>query len=964
MTSIKEGLFLQGFRVKRSRDLPEQKARLHEMSHEKSGARLIWLERPEENKTFSVSFKTIPQDDSGVFHILEHCVLGGSKKYKVKEPFAELLKNSVNTFLNAMTFSDKTMYPVASRNETDFFNLMEVYLDGVFNPAVLDHERIFRQEGWAYAFDQAGNPSYQGVVYNEMKGASSSLDRLARQETLRLLFPDSNYRFNSGGDPPAILDLTYEDFKAAHRDFYHPSNAYFFLDGQLPIEKVLEKLDKDYLDAYEAQAQAKDISLQAVRPGLSTHDYEINADEDPQGKCRLTLARLTASWEEVEKQVALQILCDALAGSNEAPLKKAILDQGLAQDFKLYLSTGGAQAWLNYEAHNCQESDFAPIYKAISDKVTALLEEGLNKEDLLASLNSLYYQELDPEEPRGIYLAISSLSSWLHGGDPALYLTRGRAFQNLKDKIQGDYFQKLLTEFLPDQESWVQVQSLPSSLFGQERDAREAARLAQEVAGWTQAQEEDFKAQAAALEAWQASPDSQEALASLPSLSLQDLTQDPVYLDSIPSSLEGITVLSHPSPAQGILYLKLYFDCSDTSMEELASLNFMAQVLGKLATQKRDAQALLRAIKTHIGQLGFSLVPMAHPDRADRCRVFFTVTCSVLDSEVDQALALIGEILTQTRFDDKAAIQTLMLQNREYLRQASNQAAHYFGLLRVRGQATARDAAREGLTGLTFLLWLKSFLADFETKIPAYQDWLMAKQGQIFSRDRLTLSLTGQAEEGKLEALIRDLPLSSGALPDWGYYQASYPRQEGVAIPAAVSYACLGCLLSSFGGQYSGQWLALEQILSLEFLWNKIRVQGGAYGAGFSIDRSTSSGFFSYRDPSPGKSLDTFRESAAFIQAFSQDKDSIERYIMGKMAALDPDLSYKAQADLADNWHFTGYGPDQALALRRQLMETKPQDLLPLARILDQAIGQGAVCLLGSPDTLAQHKDLSLIDIS
>ncbi|HZK41581.1 MAG TPA: hypothetical protein VFD14_01285, partial [Clostridia bacterium] len=259
---------------------------------------------------------------------------------------------------------------------------------------------------------------------------------------------------------------------------------------------------------------------------------------------------------------------------------------------------------------------------------------------------------------------------------------------------------------------------------------------------------------------------------------------------------------------------------------------------------------------------------------------------------------------------------------------------------------------------------LKAFLVDFEANWPPYQDWLLSKQGQIFSKDRLTLSLTGQADEEKMGAFIRDLPPSPGALPDWGYYQTSYPRQEGVAIPSAVSYACLGCHLSAFGGQYSGHWLALEQILSLEFLWNKIRVQGGAYGAGFSIDRSTSSGFFSYRDPSPGKSLDTYRESAAFIQTFSQDKDSIERYIMGKMASLDPDLSYKVQADLADNWYFTDYGPDKALALRRQLMETKPQDLLPLTRILDQAIQEGAVCLLGSPDTLAQHKDLSLIDIS
>ena len=339
---------LHGFKVRRKREISELKAELYELHHEKSGADLIWLDRPEQNKTFCVSFKTIPENDTGVFHILEHSVLGGSKKYTVKDPFAELLKSSVNTFLNAITFSDKTMYPVASRNEADFLNLVDVYLDAVFQPAVLEDPNIFYQEGWHYAFNDQGQPFYQGVVYNEMKGASSSLDSKAQDELDKLLFPDSCYRFSSGGDPEHIIDLSYDDFKQAHADYYHPSNAHFFLDGDLPIETVLEKLDSDYLSHYEAEDRHFEPGFQLPRAGQAEHFYEIGADEDATDKCRFTLAGIICSWEDIEKQYAVKILCDALAGSNEAPLKKTILDRELAQDFDMYLQNGIAQVSFLY----------------------------------------------------------------------------------------------------------------------------------------------------------------------------------------------------------------------------------------------------------------------------------------------------------------------------------------------------------------------------------------------------------------------------------------------------------------------------------------------------------------------------------------------------------------------------------------------------------------------------------------
>lgn len=961
---MEAGQEIQGFTLDRIREIAEQKAVLYEFRHIKSGAELIWLEREEENKTFAISFKTPPEDHTGLFHILEHCVLGGSRKYPVKEPFAELLKNSVNTFLNAMTFGDKTLYPFSSRHETDFFNLMDVYLDGVFNPALLENPLIFLQEGWHYAFDPAGKASYQGVVLNEMKGASSTLERKARQTVRQLLFPDSCYHYDSGGDPEHMVDLSYEAFKAAHARYYQASNARIFLDGRLPIEAVLAKLNDGYLCHFQAQEADFDIGLQAARPAYGVHDYEIGPDEDPRDKCRLTLARIVCGWEELEKQLALSILCDALAGSNEAPLKKVILERGLAQDFKLYLSDGVAQPWLGLEARNSSEDRFDTIKATLFETLSQLVDKGFNKADLLASLNQLHYQELDPEEPRGVDLAVTTLQSWLYGGDPALYLSPGRHYASLKEKIDSDYYERLAREVFLDQPPWVEVRSFPSPHYGRERDERERKRLAQESRTWSLEEKAGLVRQAEDLAAWQEGPDSPEALATLPRLSLEDLSGEPVYMESLLSREKGVTVLRHPSPVKGIIYMKLFFDLSDTPAEELAGITFLTRLLGRLPTRKRDAESLQREVKTHIGELGYALAPFSDYENPDRCKLYFTVTCSLLEDEWEQAVSLILEILTETLFDDRGKVRTLLVQDRERLRQATIFAAHYFAILRVRGHFTARDAAREKAGGFSYLAWVRAFLAAFEADWPAYRLFAQGFQERVFRRERLTLSLTGQKGEGDLNGLLTSLPGGRAPVEEYAYYAVDYPREEGVIIPSAVSYACLAADLAPFGGQFSGHWLALDQVLTLEHLWKRIRVQGGAYGAGFSVDRAALCSFYSYRDPSPDKSIRTFRASGDFLREFCAEKSDIETYILGKIGSLDPDLSFKGQADTADTWYFTGYDRDQALETRRELMASGPDQLLERAGLLDKAVREGATCLVGPEEAVRAGGDLPLIDIS
>ncbi|NLC25449.1 MAG: hypothetical protein GX777_02350 [Fastidiosipila sp.] len=959
---MKKDQYLSGFRVTRKQKISELKAILYELQHEKSGAQLVWLDRAEQNKTFCVSFKTIPENDSGVFHIMEHSVLNGSKKYTVKEPFAELLKSSVNTFLNAMTFNDKTMYPVASRNESDFFNLVDVYLDAVFQPKVLEDPNIFYQEGWHYSFDENGEPSYQGVVFNEMKGAASTLNRKAHTELDKLLFPESCYRFDSGGDPDYITDLTYDDFKKAHSKYYHPSNAYFFLDGDLPLEQLLEKLDREYLSHYMRKDHNFDLPFQKPRSGEATHYYEIGEDEDLQNKCRLSLAGIICSWEEIEKQYAVKILCDALAGTNESPLKKIILDKGLAQDFEMYLSDGIAQPWIGLEAQNTSEEKFDEIKETIFSTLTDIADRGINKADLLASLNQLYFQELDPDEPRGVILAITAMHSWLYGGDPELYFSPAQQFEALREKIDSSYYEDLLREVLLENNNLVELQSLPSQTYGTEREAREAEKLAYEKSLWSENEKKSLIDAQQELQVWQQSADSKEDLATVPSLTLDDLAEEPEYLQTTVAEMDGMTVLSHPAPIKGLVYLKLYFDISDAAFEDLAQLNFMTELMGNLGTSKRDAEELQREVKTHIGNLNFSLLPVPDYEDSGRCKIFYVVTCSVLENETQGAIDLIAEIVRETVFDDAYRANAYLLQIREILRQASNSSAHAFGIMRVKGHYSAAAAAIEASSGFSFILWLKEFIADFNAKWGQFIAWAKRFQQQMFGGERLTVSVSGYSVAEASKMIAATFPAGAARHKEYAEYSVSYPKQEATIIPAAVSYACMACDTRPANGNFSGEWLVVNRILTLEYLWNKIRVQGGAYGCGFSIDKSAKCVFYSYRDPQPWNSLDSYRKSAAFLKEFAEKESNFDRFIIGAVSGLDPQLSHKKQVDIADLWYFTGTTAEKTLLVRRELMATNTGDLLRLSRILETSIRENAVCVVG-PAAVIKTEELSLIDI-
>ena len=604
---------VHGFIVEREVPLPELDAVMYQMKHEKTGLELVWISREEENKVFGIGFETLPWNDTGVFHILEHSVLCGSKNYPVKEPFVELLKNSMNTFLNAMTFPDKTFYPVASRNDKDFVNLMRVYLDAVFYPAVYTKPEIFYQEGWHYEFDSEGKPGYKGVVFNEMKGAFADADELMDMTINRVLFPDTPYRYVSGGDPTKIPDLTYEEFIESHKRFYSPSNAYVYLDGAMDIDAILGIINDEYLSSFEQTKRMDPPTLQsAVDAGEQQIEYEIGADENEDGKIRMSWGRVIGTYAEREKLTAMQILSDVLTGNNQAPLTKAVLEDGLAETMRLYTIDGVANPWVKIEARNVKKENCKQVEKRIFDTLNALANGGLDHEKLEASMANLEFQMRERDYgsyPQGLILGMQVFDSWLYGGAPEANLQIGDLFVHLREKMKQGYFEHLIREELLENPHRCKVTLIPSKTAGEARRAKEAKRIEDESAMWSDKVREEIIAKQERLEAWQNSEDTPEQLAALPHLELSDLSRTPQEQPIEELVIDGQKVLVHRVNSSGIAYITLYFDENHYTEAELPALGLLCRLFGNLETTQSSVEELNNRVRLLCGSMTFLSVP-------------------------------------------------------------------------------------------------------------------------------------------------------------------------------------------------------------------------------------------------------------------------------------------------------------------------------------------------------------------
>ena len=952
---------LHGFAPVRAREYAELGGTLREYVHEKTGAQLCWLDRADENKTFSIAFKTIPEDSTGVFHILEHSVLCGSDKYPVKEPFVELLKSSVQTFLNAMTYSDKTVYPVSSRNDRDLLNLMDVYLDAVFHPALYHRPEIFRQEGWRYE-GEGESVCRQGVVFNEMKGAFASPERILDMELGRLLFADNCYRHVSGGDPARIPDLSYEQFVANHKKYYHPSNARISLVGSVDLDACLEKIDS-FLRAYDRQELCFDIPMQQPRPAQrATASYAIGPDEDPAHRSIVACATLLARYDDDLRNDAFSVLADYLTGDDDAPLKRAVLDAGLAQDFELKLEDGIQQSYAAWAAWNTDPDKQPALEQTVRETLTRLVNEGLDRERLEACFRRHAFELRDRDSggaPRSLLEALDMLDTWLYGGDPAQGLLVEDALAALEQALATDFPERLLRELFLDNEHSVTVTLVPSATLSAERAAQEQAEVRAITEAWTEA---DWAAQAERAEAlrlWQQTPDSEAALASIPMLKLSDLAEAPVPLRTSETRLADTPLLRHETGSK-LAFLRAHFEASDLTLEELPVLTVLCELLGAMGTARYDRTRLPLELMRTVGRIKIK-PSITEGKTPESCRILLSTSLACLPEQGEQSAALLGEILTATRWDDLPMLRDNLQQMALDTQMALSSAGHRFALSRLGAGITAHGAAKEYSSGVAYAQWLKQMSAADDETLRGLLAQLEALNRRIAVRERLILSANERVSDAALESLRSVFHVSGQAAPTAAVYTLSGARREGVTIPAAVGFACMGSNLRLHGRKYHGSFPVLANILNYTYLWSEIRVQGGAYGCGFNCRSNGDLFYYTYRDPQPARSLDVMRAAPAYLRTFCAEDPELTGFILGSVSVLDPLRGEEERVTAGENRWLCGVTEADVRRLYAELIHTTPADLLALAPALEELSAEQAVCVTASKPLLEACKELQEI---
>jgi len=939
---------IHNFTVQSVTELPEVPGRLWRMTYEKNGAELAWLERDDENKTFAIAFKTVPEDSTGVAHILEHSVLCGSKKYPIKEPFVDLLKSSLATFLNAMTYPDKTVYPVATRNDTDFLNLIDVYMDAVLHPLSIENRMALDQEGWHYEFDEKDRLTLNGVVYSEMKGSFSNPDTIAFWETMKLLFPDNCYSYESGGDPAHIPDLTFEAYKAFHARYYHPSNARIFLDGKVDVPAVLARLDS-FLKDYDRVDVRADIPIQKPTANKATVPYEVEGDAAQ--KYILTDGWVIGRFDERERQMAFAVLSEVLTGSNEAPLKKALLEKGLCEDVEIGAESVQQAAAL-LTIRNTSKEKAAECRRVVRETLEKLAREGLDHKHVEAVLNKCEFLAREKDSgsyPRGLAFLSAAMEMWLYGGDPAEGFRYRKVFDSLRAQIATGGFERYLRELMIDNPHHVELTLEPSTTLGEERTKKLEASLAAVKAGWSEEKIAAVKETAAKLKAHQKAKDRPEDAAKLPMLAVKDIPVkgEEIRREIVP--IEGCTVIRPTVGADGIFYLELYFSLADLNGDELREVPFFASLLGDLATTHFSALELKSEVDANLGRFS---VGTAVYDAKGTATPYISVTVAALESKRDEAVRIAHEILLGTKFEDVKAAEDILKQERQGLEQGVTAGGHLYAMRRAGARLSRQNEIDEIFSGVAQLRWLQKVKVD-----AALLARYAALAKRVFTQGRLTVCLTDNMPKDYAAAVIKAWPAGETpkACPNWSSGLPAAAGGEGFSIAAPVAYAGVASRLPA-GVAYHGSQIVATRILSLDYLWNEIRVLGGAYGMALVVRPDGDVQSMTYRDPNPARSLGKIAECGAALAKFCASDAACDKYVVSAIAKTEPYLSPRLEARRAVELFLSGRTPDDLARLRAEILATTKDDLNRFAETLTQLAKDPAICVVGGKKPLADCK--------
>ena len=997
------GTTCHGFAVERCEAVPELDADAYVLRHTASGARLLYLACDDENKAFAIGFKTPPADSTGVFHILEHSVLCGSAKFPVKEPFVDLIKSSMQTFLNAMTYPDKTIYPVATTNEQDLYNLMDVYLDAVFNPAIYTKPTIFEQEGWHYELDlpksegceggadearvqdlRAGTLRYNGVVFNEMKGALSDPMSVLDDAVNAALYPDTAYAHESGGDPRAIPALTYEQFLDTHARHYNPSNSYITLYGDLDVDRALAFLDERYLSQSSAASRRMDAAVAAGEDPSAlapnpldvqapvTCEYERVEMATTPENALVGLGLVLGNALDRKRTIAADILFEALLGSNEAPVKKAILAAGLGGNVVSYTAAECLQPYELIMLQNAQPDVARELRCVFQDACRDLCEHGVPRERLEAIISSNEYdlRQRDYGIADGVAIACDALSTWLYDDDAAtLALKYGPVYEELRGELDGSYFEDLLRELVLDNDHMALVELVPVDA-AEGAEGAEAAELVAKRDAMTDAELANVVERTAALRAAQEAEDTPEDKATLPRLRVSDIGEARPEPPLVVDTTAPIPCLRHGIPTNRLAYAMQYFDLSCVAFEDLPYVTLLCRLLKQLPTREHSAEELDNLLAGKLGFLSFTTEVMTQPD-VDGVRPYLLVSAGALSEKIGALASLPREVWSSTLLADADAdrVRDVLTQIRIGLEQGFINNGHSAALGRAMSYSSPSAVVREQLSGVDFYLFLRDLLEHFDERLDGLRAKLAELAGRIFVADGCMASFTGSDEDfDAYWDAAGDLGLGAGSGATAGRDALVVPeprdRHEAFVIPSDICFAARACDPRRMGIDVTGAWAVAANALSYDYLWNEIRVKGGAYGCGFRAAGERQTAFYTYRDPAIDPSIERVERAGAWLGSFEPDEAAFEGFIVSCVSGMDAPVKPYALTKRRNTTYLAGLDPHAREERRAQMLAATPAELRALGADVTRIAAESPTCVFGGREVIAKsNAGFTVVDL-
>ena len=938
------------------------------LKHKKTGARVTLLLNDDENKVFYIGFRTPPTDSTGVAHILEHSVLCGSEHFPVKDPFIELAKGSLNTFLNAMTYPDKTVYPVASCNDKDFKNLVHVYLDAVFYPNIYREEKIFRQEGWHYELESPEEElKINGVVYNEMKGAFSSPDDVVEREIMNSLYPDITYGLESGGDPDVIPELTYEDFLSFHKKFYHPSNSYIYLYGNLDALEYLEYLDKEYLGSFDSLQVDSEVGKQEAfkAPQNIRKQYSVMEEETAEGNYYLTYNVSMGSSLDRELYAAMDILDYVLCSAPGAAVKQAMIDKGIGKDVYTTLENGIGQPYFSIIAKNADEDQLKEFVETIEETLKEQVRKGLNKKALLAAINyfEFKYREADyGSYPRGLILGLQALDSWLYDETkPFLHIEANETYGKLKASIDQGYFEGLIKTYLLENHHKTILVVEPVPGLTTRKDQALAEKLKAYKASLTREQIEQIVEKTHGLLAYQEEEDSPEALATIPLLKREDMKKEAApYVNEVKKAGKT-TLLYHNVFTNGIGYLNLVFDLKKVPERLLPYVGILKSALTMVSTKNFGYGELFNEINIHTGGIQTVVNTYTNAENMKEYKATLEIRAKVLYEKRDKALELMKEILLTSDFEDTKRLYEIICEAKSRMQASMTGAGHSTALIRTLAYFSPTAVFSEKISGIPQYRLLEELEKNFDEKKQQLTADLKELIRYIFRPENLLVDYTAAPEglKGLSEEIEKFVPdLITSELREEGFTLKAEKKNEGFMTAGQVQYVCRAGNFSDKGLPYTGALKVLKVMMGYDYLWNQVRVKGGAYGCMCGFYKNGDGYFVSYRDPNLQKTIEVYENAAQYIKNAKLDERMVTQFIIGAISELDTPMTPAAKGLYSMGGYLTGLSMERVQKEREELLATTRETLCGLYKYVQAFMDGENLCVIGNGEKIKENKEL------